>query len=100
MAKSVRTGLEIAALGVVVGVTAAIPSDALPSRAMASVSPDAFGLGELHAVSAVSTTDVWAAGFAINRSQTVARTLIRHWDGRRWSRVRNRRFTRDKEMHN
>jgi hypothetical protein len=43
---------------------------------------DAF----LNAVAAVSPTDAWAAGFW-RESADLARTLVMHWDGTRWSTV-------------
>ena len=40
----------------------------------------------LRAVTAISSTDVWAAGtFGDSAPATVNRTLIEHWDGRRWT---------------
>jgi len=39
----------------------------------------------LRAVTAISPNDVWAAGYAGAVRPSVTRTLIEHWDGRRWS---------------
>jgi len=43
---------------------------------------------QLTAVSALSDTDAWAVGY-ITRSTGEKRTLIRHWDGTTWSRVKS-----------
>jgi hypothetical protein len=39
----------------------------------------------LRAVTAISPTDVWAAGYSGGVRSPVTRTLIEHWDGRRWT---------------
>ena len=51
--------------------------------------PGANGTGPfagLHAVSAISATDAWAAGESGGSARAPAtRTLIEHWNGRRWT---------------
>jgi hypothetical protein len=44
---------------------------------------------ELTGVTATSADEVWAVGFASKRLFEPAVTLILHWDGHRWSRVRS-----------
>jgi len=39
----------------------------------------------LRAVTAISPTDVWAAGYFGGVRSPVTRTLIEHWDGRHWT---------------
>jgi hypothetical protein len=39
----------------------------------------------LHAVTTISPTDVWAAGYSGGVGSAVTRTLIEHWNGRRWT---------------
>jgi hypothetical protein len=39
----------------------------------------------LRTVTAISPTDVWAAGYSGGVRSPVTRTLIEHWDGRRWT---------------
>lgn len=40
----------------------------------------------LRAVAVISPTDVWAAGYSVTGvPATASRTLIEHWDGRRWA---------------
>jgi hypothetical protein len=39
----------------------------------------------LSAVTAISPNDVWAAGYSGGVRSPVTRTLIEHWDGRRWT---------------
>jgi hypothetical protein len=39
----------------------------------------------LRSVAVISATDVWAAGYSGTRQPAVSRTLIEHWDGRRWT---------------
>jgi hypothetical protein len=39
----------------------------------------------LRAVTAISPADVWAAGYSGGVRSPVTRTLIEHWDGRRWT---------------
>jgi hypothetical protein len=43
----------------------------------------------LRAVAAISPTNVWAAGYSGSVRSPVTRTLIEHWDGRRWRIVRS-----------
>lgn len=44
----------------------------------------------LEAVTAISATDVWAAGYSgAGAPAATSRTLIEHWDGRRWRIVRS-----------
>jgi hypothetical protein len=43
----------------------------------------------LQAVTAISATNVWAAGYSGAVRSPVTRTLIEHWDGRRWRIVRS-----------
>lgn len=50
--------------------------------------PSAHGRGGfaiLTAVTAISPTDVWAAGYRSGVRSRSTRTLIEHWDGRRWA---------------
>jgi hypothetical protein len=50
-------------------------------------SPNASRIQVLESVRTVSAGDAWAVGFyATNRDEAI-RTLIEHWNGRRWSRV-------------
>jgi hypothetical protein len=46
----------------------------------------------LLAVSAVSSTDVWAVGLGASTSNEVGRPLIEHWDGATWSKLRSPRI--------
>jgi hypothetical protein len=39
----------------------------------------------LRAVTAISLSDVWAAGYSGAVRSPVTRTLVEHWDGRRWT---------------
>ena len=53
-------------------------------------SPNPTGPGRrsyavLRSVTAISTNDVWAAGYSGGVRSPVTRTLIEHWDGRRWT---------------
>ncbi len=51
-------------------------------------SPEPAGGGELHAVAAISATDVWAVGFTGPASEGNShQTLIEHWNGTAWTRV-------------
>lgn len=50
-------------------------------------SPNVHGLQTLVSVSAVSASDAWAVGIYATRGDEAIRTLIVHWNGRRWSRV-------------
>jgi hypothetical protein len=43
----------------------------------------------LSSVAAATDSDVWAVGWAYNQSLGAYRTLIEHWNGRRWSLVRS-----------
>lgn len=43
--------------------------------------------GELHAVSAVSASDIWAVGLTHRRPGSRAVTLVEHWDGTGWTTV-------------
>src|SRR5262249_20924209 len=54
-----------------------------------SVVPRGRSYSILRAVSSISRKDVWAAGYAGVVRPTVTRTLIEHWDGRRWTIVRS-----------
>jgi hypothetical protein len=47
------------------------------------------GWNELVGVSAVSPTDAWAVGNSNDLATPVNDTLILHWDGTRWSRVKS-----------
>jgi len=49
--------------------------------------PDLPGGGELRDVSAVSSTDAWAVGFAGTGNGD--EPLVEHWDGLRWERVKS-----------
>ena len=42
---------------------------------------------ELHAISAVSSSDIWAVGYYNISSYISEKTLIEHWDGSAWSLV-------------
>ena len=50
-------------------------------------SPNVTRFQYLEAVQAVSARDAWAVGLYLTRRNEVIRTLIEHWNGRRWSRV-------------
>jgi hypothetical protein len=50
-------------------------------------SPNVSRTQVLTSVSAVSARDAWAVGAYFTRNDEVIRTLIEHWNGRRWSRV-------------
>jgi hypothetical protein len=50
-------------------------------------SPNVTGQQTLISVSAVSARDAWAVGVYLTRNDQAIRTLIEHWNGRRWSRV-------------
>jgi hypothetical protein len=53
-------------------------------------SPNAgTGNNELTAIAAVSPDDLWAVGHAYDPDLNAYRTLILHWNGRRWSIVRS-----------
>ena len=43
------------------------------------------GDNSLQAVAAASACDAWAVGSYLNPKRSFARTLIEHWDGKRWS---------------
>ena len=45
------------------------------------------GYNELHSVSSVSPTDIWAVGYYNISSYISEKTLIEHWDGSSWSLV-------------
>jgi hypothetical protein len=47
--------------------------------------PRARRYAVLRAVAAISPTDVWAAGYSGGVRSPVTRTLVEHWDGRRWT---------------
>jgi hypothetical protein len=49
--------------------------------------PSAGG-DQLLAVSALSRTDAWAVGTSLNTSTSLYQTLILHWNGHTWSKVR------------
>ena len=53
-------------------------------RAVPTPSPSSED-SELHAVSAVTSSDVWAVGVATAQGFDDPRTLIEHWDGSAWS---------------
>src|SRR5215211_3476310 len=55
----------------------------VPSPNPASAAGGRFAI--LLAVTATSSTDVWAAGYRGRTGSNVSRTLIEHWDGRRWT---------------
>ena len=57
--------------------------DVVPSPNPASTGQGRFAI--LLAVSATSPTDVWAAGYRGRQGSNVNRTLVEHWDGRRWT---------------
>jgi hypothetical protein len=63
---------------------AAAAQDASPRIATAAPAPSS---SELRAVSAVSASDAWAAGY--DASGTGVKSLIEHWDGTSWSIVSN-----------
>lgn len=50
-------------------------------------SPNPGSLQILGSVSAVSPSDAWAVGLYLTRNNEAVRTLVEHWNGRRWSRV-------------
>ena len=61
-----------------------VPTECLPQWAVVD-SPNAGTLdNELRAVSAISSTDIWAVGYAGN-AQEGYQTLTEHWDGSAWS---------------
>jgi hypothetical protein len=43
------------------------------------------GDNTLQAVAGASACNVWAVGFYLNPKRTVSRTLIEHWNGKRWN---------------
>jgi hypothetical protein len=43
------------------------------------------GDNTLQAVSGASPCNVWAVGFYVNQKHSVSRTLIEHWNGKRWN---------------
>lgn len=43
-----------------------------------------MALNELHGVSAVSDSDVWAVGVSYNTERTLSTSLIEHWNGTKW----------------
>src|ERR1700674_2617627 len=45
------------------------------------------GLGQLVAVSCVTTTDCWGVGSTANSNAPSSTTLAEHWDGSSWSQV-------------
>jgi hypothetical protein len=45
------------------------------------------GVQLLYGVTAVSATDVWAAGLEIPDGSALSTSLVLHWNGRKWSRV-------------
>src|SRR5947209_7846495 len=47
-------------------------------------SPTVSGGSELHAVTAISTNDVWAVGESFGAGSP-SQTLIEQWNGRKWS---------------
>jgi hypothetical protein len=49
------------------------------------VAPGRRGYTILRAVTAISRTDIWAAGYYGVVRSPVTRTLIEHWNGRRWA---------------
>jgi hypothetical protein len=55
----------------------------VPSPNPASAARGRFAI--LLAVTATSSKDVWAAGYRGRTGSNVSRTLIEHWDGRRWT---------------
>jgi hypothetical protein len=50
--------------------------------------PGELGEGALTGVTALSTTDVWAAGYTGDPVAANERALLLHWDGTRWGRER------------
>jgi hypothetical protein len=42
-------------------------------------------VNELHGVSAVSDSDVWAVGVSYNTERTLSTSLIEHWNGTQWT---------------
>jgi hypothetical protein len=50
--------------------------------------PAELGEGGLTGVAALSTTDVWAAGYSGNVTAGSERALLLHWDGTKWSKER------------
>jgi hypothetical protein len=42
-------------------------------------------VNELHGVSAVSDSDVWAVGVSYNTERTLSTSLIEHWNGMQWT---------------
>jgi hypothetical protein len=53
----------------------------------------------LTAVAAVSTSDVWAVGFGINKSNK-SEQLIEHWDGKNWTITPNPTISQDSSALN
>ena len=45
------------------------------------------GYNELHSISAVSSSDIWAVGYYNISSYVSEKTLVEHWDGSTWSLV-------------
>jgi hypothetical protein len=42
-------------------------------------------VNELHGVSAVSDSDIWAVGVSYNTERTLSTSLIEHWNGTQWT---------------
>ena len=42
-------------------------------------------VNELHGISAVSDSDVWAVGVSYNTERTLSTSLIEHWNGTQWT---------------
>jgi hypothetical protein len=54
-----------------------------------SPSPSSVSYNELHGVSAVSGSDAWAVGFYKATEIGPIKTLILHWDGTTWTKVKS-----------
>jgi hypothetical protein len=57
-----------------------------PIQARATTSDEKL-TGQLHSVSAVSSTEAWAAGYYLDAGTDTQRTLTEHWNGSSWSAI-------------
>jgi hypothetical protein len=88
-----RFSTRIVALAAILGMVA-IPSAraavSAPGARSATASPNSRShVNYLLGVSAVSSTDAWAVGYSVNTNTYAGRTLILHWDGMAWSKVKS-----------
>ncbi len=68
------------------GVSIIVAESAVGAEWQIVTSPNGINpVNELHGVSVVSETDVWAVGVSYNTERSLSTTLIEHWNGVQWS---------------